>query len=131
MIEVELDGRNFSDMDGFYNEVEAKLTKGLDWKIGRSLNAFNDVLRCGFGVHDYEESLKLRWINSEKSKVDFGFEATVGMYQNILQTCHPRNKEPEKISNLLAKAERKEGEDLFAVLVSIIGKREHINFEVS
>jgi len=34
-----LDGNKFDTLEGFYDEVEKKLTKGLDWKIGRNLNA--------------------------------------------------------------------------------------------
>lgn len=66
-----IDGANFSDMEGFYNEIDRVLTKDLDWNTGHNLNAFNDLLRGGFGVHDYEEPFKLIWLNSAKSKVDF------------------------------------------------------------
>jgi RNAse (barnase) inhibitor barstar len=66
-----LDGNKFSNLDGFFDEVEAKLTLGLDWKIGRSLNAFNDVLWGGFGRHEYEEPIELVWLNSQKSRADF------------------------------------------------------------
>ena len=44
-----IDGRRFSNMAGFYDEVEQVFTCGLDWKIGRNLDAFNDILRGGFG----------------------------------------------------------------------------------
>ena len=44
-----IDGRRFSNMAGFYDEVERVFTFGLDRKIGRNLNAFNDILRGGFG----------------------------------------------------------------------------------
>jgi len=40
--------------------------------MGRNLNAYNDVLTGGFGVHDYEEHIKIRWTNSDKSKKDLG-----------------------------------------------------------
>ena len=40
-----IDGRKFSNMKGFYQEVEAVFTDGLDWHIGDNLDAFNDVLR--------------------------------------------------------------------------------------
>lgn len=56
---VKIDGNNFSTLKGFYDEVERKLTKNLDWNIGRNLDAFNDVLRGGFGVYEYEEPFKL------------------------------------------------------------------------
>ena len=48
-----IDGRHFSNMAGFYDEVERVFTCGLDRKIGRNLNAFNDILRGGFWRHEY------------------------------------------------------------------------------
>ena len=65
-----IDGNSFSNLSEFYDEVERKLTRGLDWRIGRNLNAFNDVLRGGFGLHEYEEPLNLTWLNSVKSRKD-------------------------------------------------------------
>ena len=44
-----IDGRRFSNMAGFYDEVERVFTCGLDRKIGRNLNGFTDILRGGFG----------------------------------------------------------------------------------
>ena len=35
-----LDGNNFSDMEGFYDEIDKLLTKNLQWKTGHNLNAF-------------------------------------------------------------------------------------------
>ena len=51
-----IDGRRFSNMAGFYDEVEQVFTCGLDWKIGRNLDAFNDILRGGFGRHEYGQA---------------------------------------------------------------------------
>jgi RNAse (barnase) inhibitor barstar len=49
-------------------------TRGLTWKTGHNLNAFNDLLRGGFGVYDYEEPFNLVWINFERSKQLMGEE---------------------------------------------------------
>jgi RNAse (barnase) inhibitor barstar len=68
MLTIKIQGNNFSNLAEFYDEVERKMTSGLDWKIGRNLNAFNDVLRGGFGVHDCDEDYKLIWENSQKSE---------------------------------------------------------------
>lgn len=65
-----IDGNNFSTLEGFYSEIDNILTKGLDWTTGHNLNAFNDILRGGFGVHEYEEPIKLIWQHSDKSKMD-------------------------------------------------------------
>jgi RNAse (barnase) inhibitor barstar len=77
--EIIIDGNNFATLTEFYDEVENKLTKGLGWKIGRNLNAFNDVLSGGFGIHDNEEQIKIKWINAGKSKADLGesFDAII------------------------------------------------------
>lgn len=70
--EIIINGDKFATLSEFYDEVENKLTKGLDGKIGRNLDALNDVLTGGFGVHDYEEPIQIKWINSVKSKKDLG-----------------------------------------------------------
>ncbi len=70
MITIIIDGKNFNNMEGFYNEMDKVLTKGLDWETGHNLNAFNDLLWGGFGVHEYEEPIKIIWKNSQKSKLD-------------------------------------------------------------
>ena len=63
-------GESFSSIEGFYNEVDSVLTKNLNWKTGHNLDAFNDLLRGGFGVHEYEEPIILIWENSYKSKAE-------------------------------------------------------------
>ena len=67
-----LDGNKFSNIEGFYNEIDALLTKDLDWKTGHNLNAFDDLLQGGFGVHEFNEPITIKWINYNKSKKDLG-----------------------------------------------------------
>jgi len=54
-----LDANKFSTLSSFYKAVEKTLTKGFGRHMGRNLNAFNDVLWGGFGVHEYEEPIQL------------------------------------------------------------------------
>ena len=58
-----IDGRRFSNMAGFYDEVERVFTFSLDWKTGRNLNAFNDILRGGFGRHEYGQPIHIQWLS--------------------------------------------------------------------
>lgn len=81
-----LDGNNFSNIEGFYDEIDKLLTKNLQWKTGHNLNAFNDLLCGGFGVHEYNESITIKWINYGKSKKDLGDE-TVLMLLEIMLNC--------------------------------------------
>ncbi len=79
-----IDGNHFSDLEGFFCEIDSLLTKDLDWKTGHNLNAFNDILRGGFGVHEYEESITLRWVNYQKSKSDLGEQMMLKIIERIL-----------------------------------------------
>jgi RNAse (barnase) inhibitor barstar len=125
---IEINGNNFNSLSTFYDEVEKKLTKNLDWKIGRNLNAFNDVLRGGFGMHEYEEPVKINWTNSAKSKHDFGWDKTVLYFESILAQCHPDNIAFVKAD--IESAKQKKGETLFEIITGIITSHSHIELEL-
>lgn len=67
-----IDGNNFSDLKGFYVEIDNVLTKGLEWDTGHNFDAFNDLLRGGFGVHEYNEPIRLIWKHGAKSRNELG-----------------------------------------------------------
>ena len=79
-----LDGNNFSNMESFYREIDKLLTKNLQWKTGHNLNAFNDLLRGGFNVHEYNEPITIRWINYGKSKKELGDEMVLILLEIML-----------------------------------------------
>ena len=57
---ITINGNNFSDLNGFYDEIERVLTKNLGWRIGRNLDAFEDILYgTGYGVFEVTDSIKL------------------------------------------------------------------------
>jgi RNAse (barnase) inhibitor barstar len=62
-----VDGANFSDLDGFAREF-SKLLRDYAWR--GNLDAFNDILRGGFGTP--EDGWLLRWLNSDLSRAALG-----------------------------------------------------------
>ena len=86
--EFTIDGRHFSDMDGFYDEVEQVFTSVLDRGIGRNLNAFNDILRGGFGRHEFGNPIHIKWLSYEKSVRDLGKETMDIIVEIILDADH-------------------------------------------
>lgn len=60
----EIDGENFSDLEGFYKEFNEKVFNNET--VVHNLDALNDVLRGGFGTP--EEGFRLFWHNSERSR---------------------------------------------------------------
>jgi RNAse (barnase) inhibitor barstar len=85
----EIDGRDFSTLEEFYDVVSRVLIPGAAW--GRNLDAFNDVLRGGFGTPD--AGFTLRWENHQLSKDRLGssFETLL----EIVRTHGPGGDEAE------------------------------------
>ena len=127
--EIVIDGHNFKTLAEFYDEIENKLTKGLDWRIGRNLNAFNDVLTGGFGIHDYEERITLVWKNSEKSKKDLGQSETIKYIEEKLKSCHPTNV--PSVTEDLEMARGGQGPMLFDLIVETIKGQKYIDFRIA
>lgn len=126
-ISFEIDGNNFSNLSEFYDEIERKLTKNLDFKIGRNLDALNDVLRGGFGTYEYEEPFTLVWKNIEKSKNDFGYKATIEYYNENLKKCNPSNI--QYLKEMIKDVDIKKGETLFEEIIGIIQGHSHITLK--
>ena len=82
-----LDGNKFSNIEGFYNEIDALLTKDLDFKTGHNLNSFDDLLCGGFNVHEFNEPITIKWINYNKSKKDLG-NKTILTILEIMLDCN-------------------------------------------
>jgi RNAse (barnase) inhibitor barstar len=111
---IEIDGRAFDDLPGFYDEVSLKLlSPGQVW--GRNLDALNDLLRGGFGTP--EGGFVLRWRHSERSRECLGQSAMVRHLEAVLARCHPSSV--PALQERLEVARRGEGASLFDELVSI------------
>jgi RNAse (barnase) inhibitor barstar len=110
----EIDGSRFATLEGFYDEVSRVLIPGADW--GRNLDAFNDILRGGFGTPD--GGFVLRWVNSDASRERLGHAETVRQLERRLQRCHPSNR--PSVAQDLEQARRGEGATVFEWLLDII-----------
>jgi RNAse (barnase) inhibitor barstar len=119
-----LDANRFSTLPSFYQEVENTFTKDLGWSIGRNLDAFNDVLWGGFGVHDYEEPIQLIWLHSDKSRTDLGWAETINYLTAKLTSDPPSTVASAKRE--LPLAESHTGKTLFEIIVDIIKEHGHI-----
>lgn len=83
-----INGDNFSDLESFYDEIDRVLTKDLDWQTGHNLNAFNDLLRGGFGVYEYAEPVKIIWTKFSEGKMKLGNELTDTLLEIIEDHDH-------------------------------------------
>ena len=111
-----VDGSRFSDFEGFADEF-SRLLGNYTWH--GNLDAFNDILRGGFGTP--EKGWILQWRNSDMSRAALGYEATLRRLEQILVTCHPSNR--SNIKHRIRSAQQGEGPTLLDEIIEII--RDH------
>src|SRR6516225_7046050 len=110
----EIDGLDFATLEEFYAVVSTVLIPGAAW--GRNLDAFNDILRGGFGTP--EGGFILRWKNSQLSRQQFGYPETARQLELRLGRCHPSNR--DWVRGDLRQALEQVGSTVFDWLVEII-----------
>ncbi|MEU8284260.1 barnase inhibitor [Micromonospora sp. NPDC048905] len=108
-----IDGASFVDFAGFVREFSQLLCHST-WN--GNLDAFNDLLRGGFGTP--ETGWVLKWVNSGSSRVALGYDATVRWLEQILLTCHPSHR--ANIEVRVSNAQHGQGLTLFDMIVEII-----------
>jgi RNAse (barnase) inhibitor barstar len=110
----EIDGGCFATLEDFYEEISRVLIPGAEW--GHNLDAFNDILRGGFGTP--EGGFTLRWKNSKLSREHLGYPETVRQLEKRLMRCHPSNR--GSVGTDLETARKGVGATVFDWLIEII-----------
>ena len=110
----EIDGARFATLDEFYNEVSTVIIPGTNW--GRNLDAFDDILRGGFGTPD--GGFTIRWRNHAISRECLGYAETMRHLEAKLRHCHSENR--SSVAHELAEARAGRGSTVYDWLVSII-----------
>ena len=110
----EIDGCDFATLQEFYGVVTRVLIPGAEW--GHNLDAFNDILRGGFGTA--EGGFVLRWVNAAASRERLGYPETVRQLERRLTRCHPTNR--ESVGADLEQARQGIGPTVFDWLIEII-----------
>ncbi|WP_149240787.1 Barstar (barnase inhibitor) [Dyadobacter sp. 32] len=70
---IVINGENFSDLAGCYQEMNSLFMHDTGWKMSHSLDALNDILYGGFGVFEPGEPVVVIWQNFSKSKDALGY----------------------------------------------------------
>ena len=110
----EIDGARFSNLDEFAAEFSRVVLNDYEWK--GSLDAFNDILRGGFGTPD--GGFILRWKNSALSRERLGYTETVRILERRLKTSLSINR--EYVIAELERARSRTGTTVFDWLIEII-----------
>ena len=110
----EIDGSRFATLEEFFEEVSRVVIPGQPW--GRNLDAFNDILRGGFGTAS--RGFTIHWKNHGLSKQRLSYPETVRQLELRLERCHPENR--DKVFGDLERARAQLGPTVFDWLTDII-----------
>ena len=121
-----INGDVILDIASFYEEINRIFMIGVDWQLGQSLDAFNDLLYGGFGAIQAGQTNEIIWMDSKKSMSALGYQTTLHYYQEKLRPGSPFNKTlfMEKIEELKAG----KGKTYYEIIKEIIADHPHIVF---
>ncbi len=88
MIRFTLDGTAFRTLEEFAAHFSLQVLNGYEWQ--GNLDAFNDILRGGFGTPD--DGFEIVWLHSDESRKQLGYLETVRQLELRLSRCHPDNR---------------------------------------
>ncbi|MBB2750205.1 UNVERIFIED_ORG: RNAse (barnase) inhibitor barstar [Rhizobium aethiopicum] len=109
-----IDGSRITSLESFFDGISCVLIPGAYW--GRNLDAFNDILRGGFGTP--AEGFTIRWSHSAVSRERLSYPETVRQLERRLQRCHPSNQ--DGVSREIADAHAAVGPTVFDWLIDTI-----------
>lgn len=73
---IAIAGDRIHDIPSLYAELDRALMRGVDWRLGGSLDALNDVLHGGFGTIRGDEPVTLVWHDFARAATALGVETT-------------------------------------------------------
>jgi len=120
-----IDGARFTTLEEFYDEVERELLDGSSW--GRNLDAFDDILRGGFGPLPAEFGLV--WLNATLSQARLDYAETARQLRRRLERCHASVRESVELD--LAAAEAGRGATVFDWIIGIVQEHPNVRFELA
>ncbi|ACT03206.1 barstar family protein [Paenibacillus sp. JDR-2] len=118
-----IDGTKISSYEDFCREFSTNVLSGKHQWNG-NLDAFNDILRGGFGDMEANEPLTIIWKGSSTLKGSLGYTETIKILEERLLKCHLTNV--PRVKEELRLAKNSEGPTIFDWLHKVISNHKHI-----
>jgi RNAse (barnase) inhibitor barstar len=111
---VTIDGAGFTDLSGFFDQFQQRAQLGA--ASAHNLDAFNDVLRGGYGTP--QGGFVLCWQHHALSRQRLGYAETARQLRRMLATCDPHNR--ASVRRDIAQALSHKGSTVYDWLLDII-----------
>jgi len=124
---ITLDGSRIHDIPSFYDEVNRVFMQEVDWKLGHSLDALDDLLYGSYGALDGSAPVTLAWNNFENNRRDLGIEATRAFLLAKLDAG--QRYDHARIQRQLDALEAGTGQTFFDIVLEIISTHPNITLQ--
>ena len=115
---IYIEGSSLNDIASFYQQLNEQLMQDEDWKLGESLDAFDDLLYGGYGAWKDYDVLEIIWTDIARSESVLGIAMTKKYYEAKRQAGSTFNQ--DFISKKLQELEEGTGQTYFEMLMDII-----------
>lgn len=122
--EFTLDAARCDDIAGFYREINRLFMAGEDWQLAESLDALNDLLHGGYGALPGDGTVRIVWLDMDKSRRDLGVSATRDWLRAKLD--RPGRFDGAAIRDQLAALDAGGGQTYFDILMDILADHPRI-----
>lgn len=121
-LSLTLDG-DVADIAAFYAEVNRVFMAGEGWRLGESLDAFDDMLRGGYGATRGFDAVDLHWRDIERSRHALGVAATRAW---IAARIAAPGSDAARFRAQMAALDRGDGRTYFDRLMEIVAAHDRI-----
>lgn len=118
-----LDGTRIHDIPSFYAEINRVFMAGVDWQLGPSLDALDDMLHGGYGTLDGQAPVTLVWTALEASRAALGLDTTRA--QLLAKLAQP-GFDNTRLRRQLDALEAGRGQTYFEIVLEIIAAHPNI-----
>lgn len=119
MITVRLDGTRMQDITSFYEEIDRALMVGVDWRLGPSLDALDDLLYGGYGTLHGHDAARIVWTDHAHAATALGLATTRAQLLEKLEA--PERFDADLIRRRLEHLDAEGGPTYFDTVVEIFG----------
>lgn len=123
-----IDGSRIRDIASFYAEIDRVFMTGVDWTLGHSLDALDDMLHGGYGALHGDAPVRVVWTQSEASRAALGLLATRAWLQAKLDAPGPFDR--VRLGRELAALEAGNGTTFFEIVLAIFATHPNITLEL-
>jgi RNAse (barnase) inhibitor barstar len=119
-----LDGHRIHDIPSFYEEINRVFMTGVDWTLGPSLDALDDLLYGNYGALDGDEAVILVWTQFAASRQALGVEAT--RQYLLAKLAQPERFNTTRFQRELDALDAGTGQTYFDIVLEIIAAHPNI-----